>query len=89
MVNKNIKMIVTDLDGTLLRKNDGFNPAISDYTLSILKKCQDKGIKIVYATARDDGATIPVLSELVDGYVHNNGAKRTAVIVVYTGESFR
>ena len=70
-----IKMIVTDLDGTLLRGDNWATATVSDYTMSILKKCHAKGIKITYATGRDDGATIPALSELVDGYAHNNGAK--------------
>jgi Cof subfamily protein (haloacid dehalogenase superfamily) len=39
-----------DLDGTLL--NDNKN--ISDYNLSILEKCRNKGIKIVIATARSE-----------------------------------
>jgi len=71
----NIKMIATDLDGTLLHGNDGFNTSVSDYTLSVLKKCRAKGIKITYATARDAGAPVPALAEMVDGYVQNNGAK--------------
>jgi Cof subfamily protein (haloacid dehalogenase superfamily) len=45
-----VKMIITDLDGTLL--NDDKN--ISDYTLSVLKKCKNNGIKIGIATARSD-----------------------------------
>ncbi len=44
----NIKMILTDLDHTLLR-SDG---SISVYTKQILKKCQNCGILIVIATAR-------------------------------------
>ncbi len=44
----NTKMILTDLDHTLLR-SDG---SISDYTKQVLKKCQDCGILIVIATAR-------------------------------------
>ena len=43
-----IKMIIMDLDGTLL--NDDEN--ISNYTLSILEKCKNNGIKIGLATAR-------------------------------------
>ena len=43
-----IKMIVTDLDQTLLRTEK----YISDYTVDVLKKCQNKGIKVVFATAR-------------------------------------
>lgn len=44
----NAKMILTDLDHTLLR-SDG---SISRYTKQILKKCQSRGILIVIATAR-------------------------------------
>lgn len=44
----NPKMILTDLDGTLLR-SDG---SISERTKLILKSCQDRGIYIVIATAR-------------------------------------
>jgi len=43
-----IKMIVVDLDGTLL--NDDGN--ISPYTISILKKCKEAGIMIIIATGR-------------------------------------
>lgn len=42
------KMILTDLDKTLLR-SDG---DISEYTKKVLKKCQDCGILVVIATAR-------------------------------------
>ncbi|MDE6743750.1 MAG: Cof-type HAD-IIB family hydrolase [Lachnospiraceae bacterium] len=44
----NAKMILTDLDHTLLRSDGG----ISEYTKQILKKCQSYGILIVMATAR-------------------------------------
>ena len=73
----NIKMIATDLDGTLLRSDS----TISDYTYSILEKCRANGIKVTYATARSNSGKIPTLDELVDGYVYNNGAK------AYVGET--
>jgi hydroxymethylpyrimidine pyrophosphatase-like HAD family hydrolase len=41
-------MIITDLDETLLRSDK----TISSYTLNVLSKCKEKGIKIVFATAR-------------------------------------
>ncbi|GHU60372.1 Cof-type HAD-IIB family hydrolase [Spirochaetia bacterium] len=44
------KMIVMDLDGTLLTDDKN----ISDYTRSILEKCKKNGIKIVIATARSE-----------------------------------
>jgi Cof subfamily protein (haloacid dehalogenase superfamily) len=45
-----VKMIVMDLDGTLLTDDKN----ISKYTLAILKKCKANGIKIVIATARSE-----------------------------------
>ena len=47
-MNNNIKLIASDLDGTLL--ND--NSEISDYNKTILKKLMEKGIDIVIATGR-------------------------------------
>ena len=44
----NVKMILTDLDGTLIR-SDG---SISERTKEILKSCQNRGIYVVIATAR-------------------------------------
>lgn len=44
----NIKMILTDLDHTLLRSDK----TVSGYTKRILKKCQESGILVVIATAR-------------------------------------
>ena len=43
-----MKMIVTDLDGTLL-KND---KTISDFTLSVFEECRKRGIITAIATAR-------------------------------------
>jgi Cof subfamily protein (haloacid dehalogenase superfamily) len=45
-----VKMLVLDLDGTLL--DDAKN--ISSYNLSILDECKKRGIKIVIATARGE-----------------------------------
>ena len=42
------RMIVTDLDGTLLRDDK----TISDFTIDIIKKYQSKGGIFVAATAR-------------------------------------
>lgn len=43
-----VKLILTDLDHTLLRQ-DG---SVSDHTLEVLKKCREQGIKFAIATAR-------------------------------------
>ena len=44
----NPKMLITDLDGTLLH-SDG---SISKRTKAILKRCKGQGIFVVIATAR-------------------------------------
>lgn len=44
-----IKMVVCDLDNTLLKDDK----SISNYTIDILHKCQKKGIKFAIATARN------------------------------------
>jgi len=67
--NLKIKMLVFDLDDTLLRSDK----TISEYTISVLKKCRDSGIKVIYATGR--GCTLKIVPpELFDGYVRNGGA---------------
>ena len=71
-----MKMIATDLDGTLLRSDK----TISNYTRQTLAKCREAGIKIVYATGRGGTAQRLVPSEIVDGRITVNGA------VGYAGE---
>lgn len=65
-----IKMIVTDLDETLLRTDK----SISKYTIDIIKKIRSKGIKVIFATARGDSTKSLIPYELFDGYVLMNGA---------------
>lgn len=65
-----IKMIVTDLDGTLLRTEK----IISDYTKNILTQCRKSGIKTTYATARGGSANEIAPAELFDGRIVMNGA---------------
>jgi Cof subfamily protein (haloacid dehalogenase superfamily) len=48
LIDMDIKMIVMDLDGTLLRTDK----SISDYTAEVLNRCRERGIKVVIATAR-------------------------------------
>ena len=43
-----MKLILTDLDGTLLRTDK----TISEYTKQILKQCQQKGILVGFCTSR-------------------------------------
>jgi Cof subfamily protein (haloacid dehalogenase superfamily) len=65
----NIKMIVMDLDGTLLTDEKN----ISNYTLSILEKCKNIGIKIVIATARSERSSKRFTDILEPDYIILNG----------------
>jgi hypothetical protein len=65
-----IKMIVSDLDNTLLRTDK----TLSEYTINILLQCRVKDIKIVYATARGRSAKLLVPTEIFDGEITMNGA---------------
>ena len=64
-----IKMIVTDLDGTLLREDK----SISAYTKDVISKCRTAGIKLAFATGRGTAFKVAP-KELFDGRVTNNGA---------------
>ena len=65
-----IKMIVVDLDGTLLKSDK----TISDFTKDTLKSCRENGIKIVYGTARGESAKSHAPAEMFDGRINMNGA---------------
>jgi len=72
-----IKMIVTDLDGTLLKKDK----TVSEYTLSVFQQYRDMDVKIVFASARPIRAVKMLnLGWLFDAAIYHNGA------VVYVGE---
>jgi len=72
----NIKMVVTDLDGTLLREDKTISPRTRD----ALSKCRAAGIKVVFATGRPGSVESMIPLEFFDGRVINNGA------VVYSGD---
>ena len=72
-----IKMIVSDLDGTLLRTDQ----SISDETKSVLRRCRESGIKAVYATGRGATADFAAPADLFDGRIIMNGA------VAFAGET--
>jgi hydroxymethylpyrimidine pyrophosphatase-like HAD family hydrolase len=48
-----IKMIVTDLDGTLLR----VDKIVSDYTKSVIRRLRERNILLAFATSRPVRAT--------------------------------
>ena len=65
-----IKLLVFDLDGTLLKTDK----TISEFTLNTLGRCRQSGIKLAYATARGGSAGKFVPVELFDGKVVMSGA---------------
>ena len=69
-MKQKIKMIVTDLDETLLRTDK----LISENTKNVLLKCRQLGFKVVYATGRGGSAEHRISSEYFDGRIIFNGA---------------
>ena len=69
-MNHAVKMIVTDLDGTLLRTDK----SISEQTRQTLSRCRKEGIKVVYATGRGGSVKSIVSNEFFDGRISMNGA---------------
>lgn len=68
---RNIEMIVTDLDRTLLRTDK----TISEYSISVFEHCRKNGIKIVFATARPiRTVTHFALAIKPDAVIYHNGA---------------
>jgi len=72
-------MIVTDLDRKLLRTDK----TISDYTANNLRRCREKGLKLVFATARPRRTVMHFLGDIAtDALVLHNGAIISAGDVV-------
>lgn len=72
---KTIKMILCDVDGTLLNKAGDVSPS----TIEAIKKIKSKGLLFGLATGRDIDITEPLYEEwgilgLVDAFVGLNGA---------------
>lgn len=66
------KIIIMDLDGTLLRKDK----TVSEYTKSIIGECRKRDFILVFATARPERTTLPYVKVLNPNVVvSNNGAK--------------
>jgi Cof subfamily protein (haloacid dehalogenase superfamily) len=68
-----IKLIITDLDGTLLRTDK----TVSSYTKEVLQKCKAAGIKTAYATGRGLTAELVAPPDLFEGKITLNGAIAT------------
>lgn len=69
-VKMNIKLVVTDLDNTLLRNDK----TISDYSAKIFRKCKDYGIMTSVATARYITGIQPFIGQILPDYqITNDG----------------
>lgn len=67
-----MKAIIVDLDGTLLRTDK----TLSAYTLDVLKKCHEKGLAIIAATARPERSILMYHEQVgFDAMITLNGAK--------------
>jgi Cof subfamily protein (haloacid dehalogenase superfamily) len=80
----NIKLIVTDLDNTLLRRDK----TVSDYTRDVFARCRERGVRVAFATARSI-KSVQSFTEFiaVDGLCIINGASVFAddrLLVRYT-----
>ncbi|MCL1951719.1 MAG: HAD family hydrolase [Oscillospiraceae bacterium] len=68
-------MLVTDLDGTLLRTDK----TISAYTASVFRRCRERGMKIVFATGRPERNMTQVAQVIPpDAVISDNGARACA-----------
>ena len=67
-----IKAIITDLDNTLLHTDK----TVSEYTLATLRKCREKGILLMAATARPERAILTYQEQIrFDAVTTLNGAR--------------
>ena len=71
---KSIKLIVTDLDNTLLRRDK----TISEYTVDVFRRVRERGFLIAFATARDFRFVTehisPIFGIVPDISITDNGA---------------
>ena len=63
------KLLLFDLDGTLLRSDK----TISGRTLSVLKQCREKGILIGVSTSRSEQNSLAYLNELMPDILISSG----------------
>lgn len=68
---RNIRLIVADLDGTLLIGNN----VISKRCIGVLKTCQEKGIQIGFVTSRNKSMILKYVEQLEpDFYITSSGS---------------
>ena len=65
-----VKLLVTDLDNTLLRRDK----TVSDFTLDVLANCRQQGVKLAIATGRPPRTTKPFMDLiLAEAMICHNG----------------
>ncbi len=70
-MKKSLKMIVSDLDRTLLREDE----TLSATTIAAIRKVREKGMLFVVATARSLYSTLLITQDLCpDAIIHTGGA---------------
>jgi len=70
-----MKLIVTDLDSTLLRSDK----SISKYTSDILKKCREKGILVGFASSRAESAMTRFIDAIKPDFLISSGGATISV----------
>ncbi|WP_455714890.1 Cof-type HAD-IIB family hydrolase [Anaerosporobacter sp.] len=68
-MNQTCKLLLFDLDGTLLRSDK----SISEKTLSVLNQCREKGILIGVSTSRSEQNSMTFLNELMPDILISSG----------------
>jgi len=76
-----VKLIITDLDNTLLRNDKN----ISEYTVKVFEKCRKKGYLISFASARSEPAMERFIKAIKPDIIVSNGGAiiRVAGEVIY------
>lgn len=68
----NVKLIVCDLDGTLLHSDK----TISEYTIKVLRECRRRGIMTAVATARSERGAVGVIFPFSPDFIISSGGAR-------------
>lgn len=74
----NYKILLFDLDGTLLRSDK----TISEHTLQVLRKCREKGLLIGVSTSRSEKNSLKFIAELCPDIIISSGG----ALVKYNNE---
>ena len=70
-----MKLIVTDLDSTLLRSDK----SISDHTVEIFKKCKEKGILLGFASSRAESAMTRFINAIDPDFLICSGGATVSI----------